>query len=208
MTEMLVVMALREESQGQFERAGVPVLFTGVGKVNAAHALTRKLAELRAGRRAMPHVVNFGTAGSNVHRTGTLLACHAFFQRDMDVTALGFERGTTPYDEAPAVIEHAVTIDELPRGTCSTADSFETGGHTISADVMDMEAYALAKVCWIENVRFSSVKYVTDGADHAAAADWRANMARAAVEFLRVYRALAGGSGAQRIGSKALGRVP
>ena len=58
MTEMLVVMALREESQGEFERAGVPVLFTGVGKVNAAHALTRRLAELRAGGRAMPHVIH------------------------------------------------------------------------------------------------------------------------------------------------------
>ena len=31
MAELLVVIALREESQGEFERAGVPVLFTGVG---------------------------------------------------------------------------------------------------------------------------------------------------------------------------------
>ena len=190
MTELLVVMALREESQGEFERAGVPVLYTGVGKVNAAHALTRRLAELRAGGAAMPHVVNFGTAGSNVHPTGTLLCCRAFEQRDMDVTPLGFARGVTPYDESPALIEHGVVIEGLPVGVCSTADSFETGGHTVAADVMDMEAYALAKVCWLEQVKFSSVKYVTDGADHAAAADWRANMARAAVEFVRVYRRL------------------
>ena len=190
MTELLVVMALREESQGEFERAGVPVLYTGVGKVNAAHALTRRLAELRAGGGPLPHVVNFGTAGSNVHPTGTLLCCRAFEQRDMDVTPLGFARGVTPYDESPALIEHGVVIDGLPVGVCSTADSFETGGHTVAADVMDMEGYALAKVCWLEQVKFSSVKYVTDGADHAAAADWRANMARAAVEFLRVYGAL------------------
>ena len=190
MTELLVVMALREESQGEFERAGVPVLYTGVGKVNAAHALTRRLTELRAAGAAMAHVVNFGTAGSNVHPTGTLLCCRAFEQRDMDVTPLGFARGVTPYDESPALIEHGVVIDGLPVGVCSTADSFETGGHTVAADVMDMEAYALAKVCWLEQVKFSSVKYVTDGADHAAAADWRANMARAAVEFVRVYRRL------------------
>ena len=190
MSGLLVVMALREESQGEFERAGVPVLYTGVGKVNAAHALTRRLAELRAGGAAMPHVVNFGTAGSNVHPTGTLLCCRAFEQRDMDVTPLGFARGVTPYDESPALIEHGVVIEGLPVGVCSTADSFETGGHTVAADVMDMEAYALAKVCWLEQVKFSSVKYVTDGADHAAAADWRANMARAAVEFVRVYRGL------------------
>lgn len=174
----------------------MPVLFTGVGKVNAAHALTRRLAELRAAGAALPHVVNFGTAGSNVHPTHTLLCCRAFVQRDMDVTALGFERGVTPYDESPAVIEHAIPIEGLPRGVCSTADSFETGGHAVAADVMDMEGYALAKVCWLEQVRFSSVKYVTDGADHAAAANWRANMARAAGEFLRVYRALQGAGGA------------
>ena len=190
MSGLLVVMALREESQGEFERAGVPVLYTGVGKVNAAHALTRRLAELRAGGGPLPHVVNFGTAGSNVHPTGTLLCCRAFEQRDMDVTPLGFARGVTPYDESPARIEHAVMIEGLQVGVCSTADSFETGGHTVAADVMDMEAYALAKVCWLEQVKFSSVKYVTDGADHAAAADWRANMARAAVEFVRVYRRL------------------
>ena len=190
MSGLLVVMALREESQGEFERAGVPVLYTGVGKVNAAHALTRRIAELRAGGGPLPHVVNFGTAGSNVHPTGTLLCCRAFEQRDMDVTPLGFARGVTPYDESPARIEHAVMIEGLQVGVCSTADSFETGGHTVAADVMDMEGYALAKVCWLEQVKFSSVKYVTDGADHAAAADWRANMARAAVEFLRVYGAL------------------
>jgi adenosylhomocysteine nucleosidase len=190
MAGLLIVMALREESQGEFERAGVPVLFTGVGKVNAAHALTRRLVEIRAAGGEMPHVVNFGTAGSNVHPTGTLLCCRAFEQRDMDVTALGFARGVTPYDDSPAVIEHVVAIEGLTRGVCSSADSFETGGHTVAADVMDMEAYALAKVCWLEGARFSSVKYVTDGADHAAAADWRANMGRAAVEFLRVYRQL------------------
>ena len=37
---ILVVIALRVESSGVFEAAGVPVLYCGVGKVNAAIALT------------------------------------------------------------------------------------------------------------------------------------------------------------------------
>ena len=45
---VLIVMALSVESQGIFERAGVPVLFSGLGKVNATLALTRRLAEYRA----------------------------------------------------------------------------------------------------------------------------------------------------------------
>ena len=46
----LVVMALELEAQGVFERAGVPVLYTGLGKVNAALALARRLADYRAAR--------------------------------------------------------------------------------------------------------------------------------------------------------------
>ncbi len=60
----LVVMALPLEAQDVFERAGIPVLYTGVGKVNAAMTLTRALAGYRQAGRSLPHVVNFGSAGS------------------------------------------------------------------------------------------------------------------------------------------------
>src|SRR5882724_2998822 len=44
----LVVIALEIEGQGLFERADISVLYTGLGKVNAALVLARKLATLRA----------------------------------------------------------------------------------------------------------------------------------------------------------------
>ena len=47
MSKPLIVMALPQESRGLLERAGAQVLYTGVGKVNAAAALARRLAELR-----------------------------------------------------------------------------------------------------------------------------------------------------------------
>jgi adenosylhomocysteine nucleosidase len=190
MNSCLVVMALEIESQGMFERAGVPVLFAGVGKVNAAHALTRRLAEIRHAGRELPHVINFGTAGSHTFATGTVVACRAFVQRDMDVTALGFPRGTTPFDATPARLEFPETFPHLPHGVCSSADAFETRGPEVPCDVLDMEAYALAKVCYLERARFSCVKFITDGADHAAATDWEANLPRAAAEFLAIYRLL------------------
>src|SRR5262249_48571310 len=161
-----------------------PVLFTGVGKVNAAHALTRRLAELRSSAQPLPHVVNFGTAGSHTFPTGAVVACRAFVQRDMDVTALGFPSGTTPFDSAPAVLGFPEAFAHLPHGVCSSADAFETRGPAVACDVLDMEGYALAKVCWLEQVRFSCVKFITDGADHAAAADWQANLPQAAAEFI------------------------
>ena len=60
----LIVMALPQESRGQLERAGAQLLYTGVGKVNAAAALARRLAELRGAGNSPSRVVNLGTAGS------------------------------------------------------------------------------------------------------------------------------------------------
>ena len=41
MMKPLIVMALPQESRGELERAGAEVLYTGVGKVNAAASLAR-----------------------------------------------------------------------------------------------------------------------------------------------------------------------
>jgi adenosylhomocysteine nucleosidase len=186
----LVAMALEIEAQGLFERAGVPVLFTGLGKINATFALTRRLAQYRHAGRAMPQVVNFGTAGSRHFPSSSLVACRTFVQRDMDVTGLGFERGTTPFEKIPPRLEFPVTFAGLPHGVCGTADSFETGAIALSCDVVDMEGYALAKVCWQEGAHFACAKFVTDGADATAATSWQENLPGAAAEFLRLYRSL------------------
>jgi adenosylhomocysteine nucleosidase len=188
--DILVVMALRAESQNVFEHAGVPVLFCGVGKVNAAISLTRELGRYERANRPPPLVVNFGSAGSPEHPTGTFVSCHEFSQRDMDVRGLGFSVGVTPFDEAPATLSFRPVFIELPTARCGSGDSFVTSSEAAVYGVVDMEAYALAKVCLVHGAEFVSVKYVTDGADHAAAGDWQANVHKAADEFLRLYRTL------------------
>jgi adenosylhomocysteine nucleosidase len=40
-----------------------------------------------------------------------------------------------------------------------------------------MEAYALAKICYLRKIPFVSFKYITDGADEQAHEDWEANLA-------------------------------
>ena len=189
----LLVMALPIESQGVFEQAGVAVLYTGIGKINATHALTRRLAEYRHAGRTLPLVINFGTTGSHCFDTGTIVACHQFIQRDMDVTGLGFELGVTPFEDLPALLEFPAVFTALPNARCGSGDGFVTGGLTASCDVIDMEGYALAKVCRLENARFACAKYVTDGADHSAGDDWQSNLPQAAAAFLALYRALASG---------------
>jgi adenosylhomocysteine nucleosidase len=186
----LVVMALAEESQGVFERAGIPVTYCGVGKVNAAYALTRDLTSYRHARQPLPRVINFGSAGSRHHAAGKLIACHEFVQRDMDVRGLGFARGSTPFDALPPRLAFAPVFTDLPAAVCGTGDSFATADSEVAREVLDMEAYALARVCVLEGTQFACVKYLTDGADHTAADDWRRNVHKAADEFLRLYLSL------------------
>jgi adenosylhomocysteine nucleosidase len=187
----LVVVALRAESAGVFEAAGIPVLYCGVGKVNAAIALGRELSRYVQQGQTMPLVLNFGSAGSRHHATGTLVECHEFVQRDMDVSGLGFALGVTPYDDAPACLHFERLFEHLPSAVCGSGDSFATLPTGMDCGVIDMEAYALAKVCWYEKAQFACAKYVSDGADHAAAEDWQKNLHRAADEFLGLYTGVA-----------------
>jgi adenosylhomocysteine nucleosidase len=186
----IVVMALRVESSGEFEKADVPVLFCGVGKVNAAIALMKVLSQYTHIGQDLPLVVNFGSAGSRCHPTGTLLSCNEFVQRDMDVGGLGFALGVTPYDEAPSRLAFDPVFTQLPAAVCGSGDSFATVDVGVACEVIDMEAYALAKVCWHEKARFACAKYVTDGADTSAAGDWQRNVHKAAEEFLQLFRGL------------------
>jgi adenosylhomocysteine nucleosidase len=188
LAETLVVMALPAESAGVFEGAGVPVLYCGVGKINAAAALTRELRRYAHAAAPPPLVLNFGSAGSRVFDTGALLECHEFVQRDMDVTGLGFALGVTPYDEVPPRLVFERRFPELLAGVCGSGDSFATTECALDCEVLDMEAYALAKVCRLEGAAFGCAKYVTDGADHAAADHWRENVHKAAEAFLGLYR--------------------
>jgi adenosylhomocysteine nucleosidase len=194
--ELIVVMALPAESAGRFDRAGVDVLYTGVGKVNAAIALTRRLARARSEGAAPPLVVNFGTAGSHRVAARSLVACRRFVDRDMDVAALGYPPGETPFDPLPPVLEFPPVFAALPEAICGSGDSFATKPHGVACEVVDMEAYALAKACRIAGADFACAKYVTDSADENAAAHWKENVAGAADHFVELYRGLLSRPGA------------
>lgn len=187
---ILVAMALPAEGAGRFEAAGIAVLYTGVGKVNAAIATTRRLADYAQAGAKLPLVVNFGTAGSLRHAPRTLVACRRFVDRDMDATALGFAHGTTPFDELPPMIEFPAQFSGLPDVICGSGDSFSIRAHAREIDVVDMEAYAIAKACRIAGAGFACAKFVSDGADEHAARHWKENVAGAADRFLALYRGI------------------
>ena len=180
--KILIVCALEIETQGQLN--DYDVLYTGVGKVNATIKLMERLGSIflsREGEIAPNLVINYGTAGSRKIKKKTLVDCTKFVQRDMDVTGLGFMRGETPFEQDPPFVIQQQNIEFNPIGknaSCGSGDNFVEDKTNYYGEVVDMEAYALAKVCYLYDVPFISFKYITDGADGDANNDWEENVGK------------------------------
>ncbi len=145
-------------------------IYTGVGKVNASYILTKEISENRP-----DVIINLGTAGSKMFNYGELIQCDQFVQRDMDAKVFGYDDFVTPSDGIPQIL-HYNSIIELPfsKGVCGTGDSFATNiNGTELYNVCDMEAYALAKIAFLENIPFVCVKFISDGADNNAQKLWQ-----------------------------------
>jgi len=174
--KILIVCALEIETQEKLK--DYDVLYTGVGKVNATFALTRKFGKLGS---YIPYslVINYGTAGSRKIKKKQLVDCTKFIQRDMDVTGLGFMKGETPFEDNPPItIKSTSEFNPIGRNaTCGSGDNFVEDKTNYYGEVVDMEAYALAKVCYLYDIPFISFKYITDGADEQAHEDWESNLA-------------------------------
>jgi adenosylhomocysteine nucleosidase len=183
--DILIVSALEVETQGQLE--DYRVLYTGVGKVNATFELTKVLQ--KAHLHYMPPmpklVINYGTAGSRKIKKKQLVDCTKFIQRDMDVTGLGFMKGETPFEsDPPLIIESTSEFNPIGRkASCGSGDSFVEDRTNYYGEVVDMEAYALAKVCYHYDISFISFKYITDGADEQSHEDWEKNLIDGIKEF-------------------------
>ncbi len=185
-TKPLIVCALEIETQDQLK--DYDVLYTGVGKVNATLALTRKFGKFGS---YIPYdiVINYGTAGSRKIKKKTLVDCTKFIQRDMDVTGLGFMRGETPFESDPPITIEADKdiFNPIKRNaTCGTGDNFVEDKSQYYGEVVDMEAYSLAKVCYMYDVPFISFKYITDGADEQAHEDWESNLSEGIKHFQKL----------------------
>lgn len=164
----LLVLAVKEEAQ--FLDTDLPVLLTGMGKVNAAGALATVL-----GRGPHPsRIVNLGTAGAlrpgwtGTHVIGSVL------QHDLDSDVLAALTGEM----------YGPPLDVSDRGgpTLATGDSFIADEEArarlaLRAHLVDMEGYALASVAQRAGVPLGIVKHVSDEAGEGAARTWRESVA-------------------------------
>ncbi|MET8625247.1 nucleosidase [Kitasatospora sp. NPDC004669] len=160
----LLVVAVREEAAYLGER--LPVLLTGIGKVNAAVALATVLAQ---GEKPS-EVINLGTAGAlrpgweGIHHVVQVI------QHDLDTEVLQTLTGRSyggplvvGKGDGPVLATGDLFVD-------SPAARERLAEH---ADLVDMEGYAVATVAHRAGVPARLVKYVSDEAGDGAAHTWR-----------------------------------
>lgn len=172
----LIVIALADELHGVIDELSVPVLECGVGKVNAATELARVLS-----RQSIDLVINYGSAGGVDDDAQGLIEIAEVLQRDMNAEPLA-PRGHTPFESG---------TDRFRSGyaghICATGDNFVTSHdpwlHAQGVHVVDMELFAIAKVCQRFEVPWRAFKYVSDRADENAAHDWQKNVRDGAKAF-------------------------
>ena len=168
--DKLFLAAIKEETVGldYFKHIGV-------GKINATYN-TLKLIQIHKPK----IIVNYGTAGAINTKLKGIVECTKFYQRDMDVRGLDFKLGETPFDKVREII-----ISDSGY-SCGTGDSFVNQKIEMEVDVVDMEAYAIAKVCMLENIEFKCFKYISDNADENANNDWNTNLTLGAEAFAKM----------------------
>ena len=164
----LFVAALKEETPGldYFH-------YIGAGKINATYNLLKLVNKFKPDL-----VINYGSAGAIKKGLSGVVECTKFYQRDMDVRGLlDLNLGETPFDNINEIINSREGF------SCGSGDSFVTNKIEMDVDLVDMEAYALAKVCKLENIKFRCFKYISDNADENAATDWIENCKKGAKLF-------------------------
>jgi adenosylhomocysteine nucleosidase len=163
-TELLIITALESELKHALLPDGVEIVYSGIGKINAAITSLNAITQYSPRR-----IINFGTAGKIKTELQGLLEIGKVIQRDMDAEPLA-PRGSTPFCLRPQ--EYLSTGQFI----CGSGDSFVTAPdpwlHAQGVDVVDMELYAIAAIAHDHQIPWQSFKYITDDANEDSGKDW------------------------------------
>lgn len=162
---VLFVMAVPAE-YGPALAARITPLMTGVGPVEAALAVGAALARL-AEAGALPDLaICLGSAGSRDLVQGAVYQASSVSYRDMDASPLGFAKGVTPLSNLPAELPLTM-VPGLACATLSTGGAVISGpGYdAVSAQMVDMETYAVARACMSHGVPLIGLRGISDGAE-------------------------------------------
>lgn len=169
MNKPLIVTALPQELANEPIEHDIPVIFTGIGKLNAAFALMDAINTYQPDL-----VLNFGTAGRLLPTISGLVEVADVLQRDMAAEPLA-PRGSTPFDQTPSVLQSG-----FEGVRCATGDSFvsesEPWLHAQNVAIVDMELFALALICHRKGIAWRSFKYITDDTNQDSGQEWADQM--------------------------------
>lgn len=181
MSKVLIIVALEGELNPRALPPSLPLVYCGVGKVNAALATQRAIHDLKP-----DIIINFGTAGRVSPRLQGLQRVARVVQRDMNAEPLA-PRGVTPLMDGP---HHFESGDEGV--ICGTGDSFVTRRdewlHENKVDLVDMELFAIAAAAHRANIKWNAYKFISDDANEGAAEDWQAKVNHGEEMFLAELR--------------------
>lgn len=171
---VLFVMAADAEYGPHLQKLFVPVI-TGVGPVEAGVRVAGELALLAASNYLPDLVVCLGSAGSRRLEQTEVYQAVSVGYRDMDASALGFEKGATPFLDLPVTVPLPLKIPGVKEASLSTGGAVISGAgyDAISEDMVDMETFAVLRACQMFSVPLIALRGISDGAaDIGHVDDW------------------------------------
>lgn len=159
---VLYTMATEAEYGDQLKKRFTPFI-CGVGPVEAGVRLGLALANAD---KKPDVIVSLGSAGSQKLEQGAVYEVNGLAYRDMDASAFGFEKGTTPFLDLPRFVPVVPAIPDVPKASLSTGANVVSGDgyKAISEDMVDMESFAVLRVCQTIGARFVGLRGISDGA--------------------------------------------
>lgn len=161
---VLFVMATEHE-YGDCLKNRIRPLITGVGPVEAAAATAASLSALESAGNRPDFVFSLGSAGSQKLEHAAVYQISSVAYRDMDASLLGFDKGVTPFLDAPAVIAIPHRLPDVQAASISTGGAIISGSDyaAIEADMVDMESFAVLRAASRFNVPMIGLRGISDG---------------------------------------------
>jgi adenosylhomocysteine nucleosidase len=188
--------------EGSFCGKAIVVCKSGVGKVNAAMC-TQALIDFFK----VEAVVFTGVAGAldPLLNIGDIVISTDCMQHDMDVTALGFSRGTIPF-QATSIFTADVNLskfaydastklfpDQVKLGRILSGDQFIASRDKVaelyqelSGICTEMEGAATAQVCVTNEIAFVIIRSMSDKANGSAPDNFAEFMTQAALHSYQI----------------------
>jgi adenosylhomocysteine nucleosidase len=175
----IIVFALESEAPGLVARYS-NVFIIGVGKVKSAINCMQLINSHRPKR-----IINLGTAGGITLKEGTHRV-NCIVQHDVNLMDLDLPAG--------AVLDDEHSMIALPGDGvfCGTGDLFvtEPSKLRLKVDLVDMEAYSVARAAAHMNIECEIWKYISETADSDSPNAWNANASAGENDYMNILKSL------------------